>query len=231
MLKKINLKKVKKRNKMYILEESTPFMIKEAYNTARTNLISAVAISDKNSIVFTSCCPDEGKTTTCLNMAISLSNTGKNVLIIEADLRNPKLNKYLKINNKQGLSSLLRGTCEFKDVLKSNVRENLDVVTAGDIPKNPTELLSSPIMGKLLSILNEHYDYILIDTPPVNVVTDSQLMNEHIAGNIMIVKENYTTHTELEKALKSIEMARGKVIGLIKVYCNLPQKSKYYTYN
>jgi capsular exopolysaccharide synthesis family protein len=110
------------------------------------------------------------------------------------------------------------------------VEENLDIITSGPIPPNPADLLASDLMDSLLRALSKHYDYILIDTPPINVVTDSQLMNNTVSGIIFVVWEGTTTHTDINAALRSIEMASGKVLGFIKANCNA-KGAKSYTKN
>lgn len=213
-----------------ILNSDTPFVISEAYKTARTNLIFSLATSDKKIVVITSGNPGEGKSTSCANMAITLADMGASVLIIDADLRKPTIHKLLDVKNKNGLSSILGGFCNVNEAVNENVRQNLDVIVAGPIPPNPAELLASDIMIKLLSVLKEHYDYILIDTPPVNVVSDSQLMNSIVSGIMFIVHEEKTTHPELQSSMRSISLANGKILGFLKVNCNARGSKSYKNY-
>lgn len=223
---------INEEKRRHILSSDSPFVIAEAYRTARTNLMFALATSDKKIVVITSANPGEGKSTSCVNLGITLSEMGASVLIIDADLRKPTINKLLEIKQKNGLSNLLGGFCNINDAINSNVRENLDVIVSGPIPPNPAELLASDIMVKLIAVLNDHYDYILIDTPPINMVSDSQLMNSIVSGIMFIVKEGETTHPDIKKALRSISLAKGKVLGFLKVNCNAKGgKARGYRYN
>lgn len=219
------------KRKRYILTESTPFIITEAYNMARTNLTFALATSDKNTVVFTSCNPAEGKSTNCVNFAITLANAGSKVLLIDSDLRKPTMHKLLKLTNIKGLSSIISGQCSINDARNIDVRPNLDVITAGPIPPNPSELLSSQIMATCLDLLSKKYDYICIDTPPINVVADALLYNNLSAGIIFIVRENSTHHNDISSALDKVKITNGKVLGFIKTACNPEAKtSKGYSY-
>lgn len=230
MSKKDDLLLMNSRRK-YVLNEKTQFVIKEAYKTARTNLVFSLAPFERKIVVVTSCSPSEGKSTTCVNLAITMAETGVKVLLIDADMRKPTIHTTLKQKNHIGLSSILGGICsDVKLALHSDIRPNLDVITSGPIPPNPAELLSSAKMRKLLTLLCEYYDYIFIDTPPVNVVSDSQLMNDIIAGLIFVVKEDSTTHPSIKVALQSVELAQGKVLGFMKVACNAKGSKSYKSY-
>ena len=211
----------------YVLDENTPFAVAEAYRTARTNLQFSLAVGGKNIIAFTSANPGEGKSTTCANMAVAFSDMGKNVLIIDCDMRRPTVNITFGINGVNGLSSVLGGFCSLEDALSRNVRGSLDVLPSGPIPPNPTELLGSGMMARLLEKVSGEYDYILLDTPPVNMVTDSQLMNGSVAGHVFVVKENSTEHPDVAEAMDKERLANGKILGFIKCFCTSGGKSSY----
>lgn len=218
-------------SRKFILSDSTQFVIKEAYKTARANLVFSLATYDTKSVIVTSCAPAEGKSTNCLNLAITMAETGASVLLVDADMRKPVQHSLLKLDNKKGLSSILGGiTSDVGKAIKKDVRDNLDVLTSGPIPPNPAELLSGKRMSELLDIVGKHYDYVFIDTPPVTVVTDAFLMSEIVAGIVFIVKENSTTHVEINEALMKAKMMNAKVLGMIKVNCNYKGKSGYTSY-
>ncbi|MCR5609934.1 MAG: CpsD/CapB family tyrosine-protein kinase [Lachnospiraceae bacterium] len=224
-------KRVRKR---HVINDDTPFIITEAYKMARTNLIFALSTSDKKIITFTSANPAEGKSTSTVNMAITLANTGAKVLLIDADMRKPTIHKLLKLNNPCGLSNIISGQCSINEARNINVKENLDVITAGPIPPNPSELLSSNKMSLALDLLKEKYEYICIDTPPINVVSDALLLNNLTSGIVFIVRENATSHVALQSALENIKLTNGKVLGFLKVQCNVEGKtgkSSSYSYN
>lgn len=209
------------------ITDNTPFAIVEAYNTARTNTMFAVSTGESKIIAVTSSNPSEGKSTTCANFAISFANAGFKVLLVECDLRKPTVAKNFAIKPKNGLSAVLGGFCSVNEAINADVLPNLDIITAGDIPPNPSELLGSQAMRTFLSASAEIYDYVFLDTPPVNVVTDSQLMNDVIAGIVFVVKERYTTHPDVQSALDKIRLANGKVLGFVKTFGSAGKTGKY----
>lgn len=209
------------------ITDDTPFAIVEAYNTARTNTMFAVSTGESKIIAVTSSNPSEGKSTTCANFAISFANAGFKVLLVECDLRKPTVGKNFAIKPKNGLSAILGGFCSVNDAINADVLPNLDIITAGDIPPNPSKLLGSQAMRTFLSASSEIYDYVFLDTPPVNVVTDSQLTNDVIAGIVFVVKEGHTTHPDIQSALEKIRMANGKVLGFVKTFGSVGKGGRY----
>lgn len=198
-----------------ILHKKTPFVIQEAYRTARTNIIFSLS-GEKGKckkICITSANAGEGKTTTSLNMAITFAQTGSRVLLIDCDLRKPRIHQYLGVVKNDGLTTILSGQKEFEDVVFHNLRPGLDCITSGSIPPNPAELLASDNMSKLLSDLSEIYDYILLDTPPVTVVTDAVSLSQVVSGVMVVVREGYTNHESIEQALKLLKIANAKILG------------------
>lgn len=209
------------------INEDTPFAILEAYNTARTNIMFAASTSKNKVVAVTSCNPSEGKSTTCANIAISFANAGNKVLLVECDLRKPTMKNNFGLENTVGLSSVLGGFNSVNEAVNVAVISNLDVITAGDIPPNPSELLSSESMRLFIDAALENYDYVFLDTPPVNVVTDSQLMNDYIAGIVFVVRENSTTYPDIQAAIDKIALANGRMLGFVKTFCQLGKSKKY----
>lgn len=224
-------------SRKFILSDETQFVIKEAYKTARTNLVFSLASSERKIVVVTSCGPSEGKSTNCLNMAITMAETGASVLLIDCDMRKPVQHQLLRLDNKVGLSSVLGGIVhDISKAIVRDVRTHLDVLTSGPIPPNPAELISGAIMDQLLELASKHYDYVFIDTPPATVVTDALLLNSRTAGIIFVIKEGSTTHAEINETLEKTRMTNGKILGILKVNCAAKGgKSGYgshkYTYN
>ena len=215
----------------FILSDVTPFAIREAYKTARTNLVFSLASAERKIVVVTSCAPSEGKSTNCLNLAISMAETGASVLLIDSDMRKPMQHTLLELDNKSGLSSVLAGISnDISDVISKNVYTNLDVLTSGPIPPNPAELISCERMNQMLELVSKHYDYIFVDTPPVNVVTDALLYNGKTAGLLFIIKENFTTHAEISESLRRTALSDGKVLGFLKVACVPEKGGRGYSY-
>lgn len=210
-----------------LLSDNTPFAITEAYNTARTNIMFAASTSERKIVAVTSSNPSEGKSTTCANIAISFANVGFKTLLVECDLRKPVMAKSFGVKPKKGLSSILGGFCTVNEAICPEVMKNLDIITTGDIPPNPSELLASESMSIFLEASSEDYDYVFLDTPPVNVVTDSQLMNTEIAGLVFVVRESSTIHPDIQNAIEKINLANGKALGFVKTFCK-PEKSGRY---
>ncbi|MBD5138893.1 MAG: polysaccharide biosynthesis tyrosine autokinase [Ruminococcus sp.] len=210
-----------------LLSDSTPFAITEAYNTARTNIMFAASTSEKKIVAVTSSNPSEGKSTTCANIAISFANAGFKTLLVECDLRKPVMAKSFGVKPQKGLSSILGGFCTVNEAICPEVMDHLDIITTGDIPPNPSELLASDSMKIFLKASAEDYDYVFLDTPPVNVVTDSQLMNTEIAGLVFVIREGSTIHPDIQGAIEKIRLANGKALGFVKTFCK-PEKSGRY---
>ncbi len=223
LIKDFNVKKANKRQDTVIerrantlLTDVTDFATKEAYKAARTNIrFSLSSGRGCKRVIVTSASPGEGKTTTCLNVAIAFAQTDAKVLIIDADLRKPRINRHLSIDRANGLSDLLGGLIDINTAIKRCERHNLDCITAGQIPPNPAELLSSKEMDQLLDELSERYDYIFIDTPPVTVVTEAAAMAKSVDGVILIVRQNHTISESVERARNNLNMANAKILGYI----------------
>lgn len=205
-----------KRNQMAILNKKTPFVIREAYKTARTNIIFSVSGSGNDEckiIAFTSANPGEGKTTSSLNLAITFAQTGAKVLIIDGDLRKPRIHQYLGVVKTNGLSTILSNQKTFDEVVFRDIRDGLDCLAAGSIPPNPAELLASDAMEHLLEDLKTRYDYVFIDTPPVTVVTDAAALSNYVNGLVLVVRQGFTNHESVEHAINLLKIAKAKVLG------------------
>ncbi len=199
-----------------IINETTPFNVIEAFKATRTNLMFMLDSNEKkNSIVFTSFAPRDGKTTTCLNLAITFAQTGAKILVIDADLRKPAVHRYMKIQSKPGLSDYLASVDdETPSIYKTDV-ENLYILPAGTVPPNPTELLISKNMEKLLNDCTPLFDYIFIDAPPLGLVTDAAIVASKTMGVINIVNCEHTRSEEIESIKQSVEQAGINLIGCI----------------
>ncbi len=162
-------------------------------------------------------------------MAISFAQMGKRTLLIDADMRNPTVHRLFSIPVKNGLSEILAGLTDSITVTKTDI-ENLSVLTAGKIPPNPAELLSSSRMDKLLEFVKAHYDCVLIDTPPVNLVTDSTAFATKATGYIIIVKLETTDMQEVKMTVNSLRHINAPIVGFIANDANASGKrySSYY---
>jgi len=206
-------------DKSRILNPESPFMVKETYKTLRTNIMFALPNLDEEPdgkiIVFTSAVPGEGKTTVCLNTAITFAQTGAKVLLIDSDLRIPKLHKYFGIDGKSGFSDVLGGFANVQSVITPIKDYNLDCIPGGQIPPNPAELLGSKTTENLLDELKKIYDYIIIDTPPITLVADALSLSPLASGTVLIVREKYTPATAVREALQSLKFANAKILGIV----------------
>lgn len=178
--------------------------------------------------VVTSPTANNGKTINSINLAVSFAQMGKRTLLIDADMRNPTIHRMFSISVKNGLSEILAGLTDNISVSKTDV-ENLSVLTAGKIPPNPAELLSSARMDKLLEFVKEHYDCVFIDTPPINLVTDSTIFAQKVTGYIVIVKTDTTNTHDVKTTVTNIEQIDGNILGFILNDVN-SEKKKYYSY-
>lgn len=235
---KLGLKKKKKDSKATafsredqkkILCADSPFVVKEAYNSIRTNLLFTQQGEKCPIFVVSSPTANNGKSINTINMAISFAQMGKRTLLIDADMRNPTVHRLFSIPVKNGLSEILAGLTDSITVTKTDI-ENLSVLTAGKIPPNPAELLSSSRMDKLLEFVKAHYDCVLIDTPPVNLVTDSTAFATKATGYIIIVKLETTDMQEVKMTVNSLRHINAPIVGFIANDANASGKrySSYY---
>ena len=187
----------------------------EAFRQLRTNIQFIEAAEVKKSIVVTSSIPSEGKSSTIANLAIAMADTGAKVLLVDCDFRKPKMHKYFTIEGAVGLTNLLVGQVEQADVVQRWGRKHLDLLPAGQIPPNPSELLGSEAMKKFLAQAEEDYDVILIDSAPLLPVTDAAILSKLTGGVAVVVAVGKTTKPQLSAALGHVENVGGRVLGFI----------------
>lgn len=213
---------------MFIVDKKPKSIAAEAYRTLRTNIQYSSFDKEYKTIVVTSSEPGEGKSTTSGNLALAISQGESKVLLIDCDLRKPSLHKLFRISNNYGLSDLLLHRKTMEEVaVKYN--EGLTVVPAGKIPPNPSEMLGSKAMGTFLDEMKKHFDYIIIDTPPIGAVTDSQVLSTKVDGTILVVKAGQTKKDVVMNSINAIKKVNGNIIGT--VLNGVEQsKNKYYYY-
>lgn len=211
---KVRSKKTDNRSKMTV-DPQLKFQVTEAYKTIRTNLMFSIAHSGCKVIAISSTIESEGKSTGAVNIAISLAQTNMKVLLIDTDLRKSKVHMFFNINSAPGLTHAISGINTLQDVIRKTNYSNLDIITSGTTPPNPSELLASDVYVSLLDELKEQYDYIIIDTPPVNVVSDCLPIAKCADGVVMMVRANRATYPELDKALNSFDLIGAKVLGIV----------------
>ena len=187
----------------------------EAYRVIRTNIQFAQAGKELQTIVLTSCTPNEGKTTTIANLAVVLTQAGKSVLLMDCDMRNPTVHKSFNLSNKVGLSSCISMGTAVADAVQATGIEGLDALTAGVIPPNPSELLGSERMKNILQRAKEEYDYVLIDTPPVLPVTDSLVLGSMVDGLILVI-DSGEVKVEMAREVKNqLVHAGANILGVV----------------
>lgn len=200
-----------------LLDESTPFAVKEAYKAARTNLMFMFAEHERKCVSVTSSFPGEGKTTTCANIAISFAQTGAKTVVIDADLRKPRMHRMFSLPSSPGITDVLGSFANPEDAIYKTNYENLYAIPAGTIPPNPAELLASQSMKHLLDSLIDDYgfEYVFIDTPPINMVTDAAVVSQSLVGSIVVVKSGETNKESLKSAVLALEQAGVNILGFI----------------
>lgn len=221
-------KKVSNKNNTTLM-----FQVTESYKKARTNLVYSIIKKGCRRIIVTSPFKSEGKTTTAINVAIALSQqVDTKVLVIDCDLRRPTVHSTMNLKSDKGLANFLNDECELKEIITHSESENLDFITFGAIPPNPSELLSSDNMTDMVHRLEMVYDYIIFDTPPVNMVVDMIPLIGLSDGIVIVVKNNHTTYPELNRATEIIQRNNGKIIGLIinRIPTIETSKGGYYLY-
>lgn len=198
----------------------------EAYRTLRTNLQFSTVDHELQTILVTSSNAAEGKSTTICNLAVSFAQIGKKVLIIDGDLRRPRLHTYLGLSNTVGISNVLTQNLPVQEAMKETVLD-ISVLTCGPIPPNPAELLNSNRLKELLNQLKQHFDIILIDTPPVGVVTDAAILSTLVDGTLMVIASHQTESDQAVRAMKLLQTVGAKVLGTVLTKVPADRKGYY----
>lgn len=187
----------------------------ESFRTLRTNLQFVNVDGGPPSFVITSSVPGEGKSTTAANIAISLAETGAKVALIDGDLRLPRVADYMGIEGGVGLTDVLIGRADLADVLQKWGKAQLYVLPSGRIPPNPSELLGSANMARLLGSLTETFDYVIIDAPPLLLVTDAALLSKLAGGAILVAASGRTRRAEISSAVRALEHVGSRLVGVV----------------
>ncbi len=216
------MKKKKKRSQFNandvkeMLHKNLEFTAAEQYRLLRTNITFTIPEDvDCPVLGVTSGNRGEGKSTTSINLSYVLAEKGYKVLLIDGDLRIPSIAKKMNIEQTPGLTDLLLGRGADVERWRSEIHPNWYILPSGEIPPNPSELLGSSRMGKVVKMLKEHFDYIIIDLPPVNLVSDAMAIANIITGLIVVIREDYATKKDVEQCFRQVKLANVNVLGVV----------------
>jgi succinoglycan biosynthesis transport protein ExoP len=204
-------------------------LLSEDYRTVRTSILLSHAEKPPKNILFTSALTQEGKTATTVNMAVSFAQLQERVLLVDADLRKPRLHRILKAKNVAGLSSYLTGKALTKEIIQKSAIENIWLIPSGPIPPNPAELLNSKKMKDMLSETSQVFDVVLLDSAPVLAVIDSIILSSLVDSVVLVVRPRKTRRKQFLNAATELRRVRAKVLGVIINGADLRRESSYYS--
>ena len=217
--------------KTYLLTDKLAFSVQEAYRSLRTNITFALPGNECKCIGVTSSMPGEGKSTTAANLAISLGQIGKRVILVDCDMRLPTVAAKFRVNAVPGLSDFLVGHAPIEDALRNAERHGIHLLPAGNIPPDATGLLEARQLERLFAALRKNYDYIIVDLPPVITVPDASILSKYLDGYLMVVRERETEHRAVKEMLRRLQMTEAKILGFVVTGSDSEgQKSKYGSY-
>lgn len=211
-----------------LLTKGVPAGFAEALRLIRTNVLFSFPDTAVRSIVVTSAAPGEGKTQVAANLAIGLAQAGERVVLVDADMRRPRVHEVLDIDQAPGLSEVITGQVKASASVVKAEMTNLWVLPGGTNPPNPSELLGSDRLGSLLSRLTEHFDWVVIDTPPVMAVTDASLVAHRAGGVLMVVGSDEADRHAVEQAIEQLSAARARFVGGVLNRANVERHRYYY---
>lgn len=211
--KKAQSKNSKIRHLITKLNPKSP--ISEQFRTVRTNLEFTSVDSVLKSILVTSSGPEEGKSSSIANLAVVYAQQGKKVLLVDSDLRKPTVHYTFRLDNLTGLSNILVGDTSLQQAISETDVANLDVISCGPIPPNPSELLGSKKMLQFIEEAGMSYDMILFDTPPVLAVADAQILANLCDGSLLVIRSKQTENDTAQKAIETLQSAQAKLLGTV----------------
>lgn len=204
--------------------------LSEKFRGIRSNIMFSHADKEVNSLLITSEKPSSGKSTISANIAVTYAQAGYKTLLIDGDMRKPTQHYFFDIDNNSGLSSLTINKATYSEAIKETKVDNLGILTAGPNPPNPSELSASNNFKEIYNELLEHYDFIVIDTPPINTVTDAQIYAQTIGNCALVIDAEKNNRNEVKKAKDLITKSGGKLLGAILNKMPLDKSSSYYYY-
>lgn len=214
---------------MFILDRKPKSITAESYRTLRTNIQYSSFDKEIRTIVVTSSEPGEGKSTTAGNLALSFAQAEKNTIIIDCDLRKPSMHKNFRISNLIGLSDVIIGKEKVLEAVHQ-YNDHLSVLTSGKLPPNPSEMLGSKAMTNLLESLKEHYDIIVLDSAPLQAVTDAQILSTKADGTILVVRAEKTKKDSVLQAKELLDKVGAHILGIVLNGVENSRRKYYYYY-
>lgn len=204
------------KRKLRLIDDKAPFAYVEAYNSLRTNIDYLAATNKYKTILITSSGPWDGKSTLSVNLACAMANSGKRVILVDADFRKASIASYLKISRSApGITSVISQDQPLQSVIVHKTNLKLDVLPVGALPPNPAELVGSPALLSILHLLSEMYDYVFVDSPPVSVVTDAAILSRLVDGVILVARAEETTKQALNISKKNLEDVNANILGVV----------------
>lgn len=204
--------------------------VAEAFRTLRTNVQFTSVDSQTKKIMITSAGPREGKSTTVANLAVSMAQAGKSVLVVDADLRNPTQHKLFGLHNHEGLSMALLQDQDYQTYIRETAVPGVEVLTGGPMPPNPAELVGSKRMKHLIEEASQHYDIVLIDTPPIVAVTDAAIIAQEVDGVILVLASGEVNKEYAQQAKELLDKVGAKILGAVLNKADMKTSDYYYYY-
>ena len=199
-----------------MINDNAPFAYVEAFNSLRTNLDYLATTNKYKTILVTSSGPWDGKSTVLINLAAAMANSGKRVILVDADFRKASLSTYLKISRSApGITSVVAQDKPLQNVIVHKPELKFDVLTVGALPPNPAELVGSTAMMNILQLLSALYDFVLVDSPPVSVVTDAAILSRLVDGVVLVARADETTKQALNVSKKNLEDVNANILGVV----------------
>jgi capsular exopolysaccharide synthesis family protein len=214
-----------------LLTKSPNAAVADAYRVLRTNLIFSSAETTGRALLVTSANPGEGKTTTVANLAAALALNGAKVLAVDADLRRPTLHQHFGLLKTPGLSDLIVGKATASQAIQATRFNGLQLLPCGYLPPNPAELLGSPAMKQIVDALRAHYDWVILDSPPLLAMADSPVMCPLMEGVVLVVAAEGSAKPAVQRAIEQVGSVGGKILGVVLNRVNLERNSYYYSQN
>lgn len=212
-----------------LLNNETPFVVQEAYKTLRTNVMFSLPGSGCKCVGITSPTPGDGKSTTASNLAISLAQINKRVLLIDCDMRLPTIANKFNIRAVPGLSDYLVGQAKIEDAVRKVDEYGIHILPSGNIPPDSTGLLEDKQLEHLFNAFRKLYDYVIVDLPPVTSVPDAVILSKYLDGYLLTIWQNKTRHSNVKDMIKQLQMSNARVLGFVTTGVAAGDK-KYYKY-